>query len=385
MRRTCFFVLVTALQVAIGCYGSTPVSSDSFDKLAARADAALEADQIPEAIRLYQRATALRPAWSEGWWHLGTLYYDQKSFRQAGDAFSHFVTVEHKQPGPGWAMLGLTEFKLNDYGQSLAALERGIRFGLGPNPAFNREVLYHDGILQTLRGEPEIAVQRLTLAANQIAAANPGAPKQAVLSDDELVLAFGVAALRIPKLPSEIRPIDIPLVNNAGHAQALIALKDEVSAEKELAALVEAYPNEPGVHYFYGSFLLKDHPAQAISELRKEIDISPLHVAARLALSFEFLRSGEDLNDALKYSKEAVTLAPQNFAAHVAYGRSLLEFQKADLAVRQLQIAVKLAPGSPDAHFALSRALAQAGRQTEAARERREFEHLTALNEAAAK
>ncbi len=44
---------------------------------------------------------------------------------------------------------------------------------------------------------------------------------------------------------------------------------------------------------------------------------------------------------------------------------------------------MKLAPGSPDAHFALSRALADAGHNEEAARERAEFERLKALSDAA--
>ncbi len=384
MRWSCCSVLAVVLAGAICCQAKSS-GSESFNQLVSRAESALNADNVPEAIRLYTRATTLRPTWSEGWWHLGTLYYDQKNFRQARLALLHFVNVERKQPGPGIAMLGLTEFELKQYPEALAALERGRRMGLGNNLAFNRDVLYHEGILQTLRGEPEIALQRLILAANEIAAANPDSPKQAVLSDDELLIAFGIAALRIPKLPGEIAPRQIPLIHQAGHAEAMIALNDRVAAGQELKELVAAYPTQPGVHYFYGSFLLKENPSLAPPELRKEIEISPTHAAARLALALELLKSGENLEEALQYSKEAVALAPGNFVAHVAYGRALLEMQKTDLAVRELQTAVKLAPGSPDAHFSLSRALAQAGRQSEAARERKEFERLTALNEAAAR
>ena len=56
---------------------------------------------------------------------------------------------------------------------------------------------------------------------------------------------------------------------------------------------------------------------------------------------------------------------------------------KTDQALAELRTAVKLAPGSPDAHFALSRALAQAGHDAEAKRERAEFERLKALVDAA--
>src|SRR2546430_5582724 len=50
-------------------------NSSSFEYLAERARTAMEADHVPEAIRLYTRATTLKPGWSEGWWHLGTLLF----------------------------------------------------------------------------------------------------------------------------------------------------------------------------------------------------------------------------------------------------------------------------------------------------------------------
>ena len=76
-------------------------------------------------------------------------------------------------------------------------------------------------------------------------------------------------------------------------------------------------------------------------------------------------------------------MAPNNFVAHVAYGRLCAETGKIDRALQELQSAVKLAPGSPDARFALSRALWKAGRKSEAEREQAEFERLKTLVDAA--
>ena len=177
---------------------------ESFENLASRAQAAMEADRIPEAIRLYRRATELRPDWPEGWWHLGTLYFDGQRFDEARDAFATFVARERKQPGPGFAMLGLSEFQLGHYPKALASLETALKLGVGTDPAFVREVLIHDGILNSQLGKPEIALQRLTLAANQIAAENPEAPRDAVFADLNLLDAFGIAALRIPKVTSDL-------------------------------------------------------------------------------------------------------------------------------------------------------------------------------------
>ncbi len=355
---------------------------ESFEKLTARAQAALDAERIPEAIRLYRRATKLRSDWPEGWWHLGTLFFDARRFGDARDSFAHFVSTERKQPGPGFAMLGLSEFQLANYAKALGALETSIKLGIGTDPAFIRDVLFHDGILNTQLGRPEIALQRLTLAANQIAAASPQSPKEAVFADLELLDAFGLAALRIPKLPSNLTSAQIPLIRRAGRAQALIALQDRVAAEMEFKQLVALYGSKPGVNYMYGVFLMKEHPPLAIDAFYREIEVSPSNAAARIQLALEFLRTGE-YEPGLKYAKEAVELAPENFIAHVVCGRLWQETGQTDRALQELRLAVKLAPGSPDAHFALSRALSEAGRESEAVRERAEFERLKALTDAA--
>ena len=354
--------------------------TESFEKLAERAQAAMDSERVPEAIRLYGRATKLRPDWSEGWWHLGTLLFDAGRFREARDAFVHFASIERNQPGPGFAMLGLSEFQLKHYTRALPMLERGRKLGLGTSPDFIRSVLFHDGILNALLGKPEIALQRLTLTANQIAAAHREAPEDAVLADLKLLDAFGIAALRIPKLPSDLPALQIPVVRLAGRAQALIALQDRVTAETEFKQLLALYHSEPGVHYSYGVFLLKEHPSLAIDEFCREIEVSPSHQAARIQLALELLRTAE-YEQGLKYAREAVALAPENFVAHVACGRIWLAFGKTDRALQELRTAVKLAPGSPDAHFALSQALSEAGRNSEAARERAEFERLKALTD----
>ncbi len=354
-------------------------NTEAYDQLAVHAHAAMEANQVPEAIRLYTRATTLRPEWSEGWWYLGTLLYDSERFLEARNAFAHFVSVERTQPGPGFAMLGLSEFHLKQYPKALAALERGIRLGLGNDLDFARTVLYHDAVLNCLLDRSEFAITRLTLIANRIAAAHPDAPKQAVLADTELLDAFGIAGLRIAKLPSDLSPAKAPLVREVGIAQALIALQDRVGAGQQFQRVLALYPSEPGVHYAYGTFLLKDSPTLAIGEFDREIRISPSHYAARIQLALEFQRTAE-YEKGTKYAKEAVALAPRNFVAHVAYGRLLLALGKTQPALQELRTAVKLQPGSPDAHFALSRALAQAGNTSEAERERAEFERLNASN-----
>ena len=370
------------LPTAHAAFQEPGANAPSFDQLAARAHAAMDDERTAEAIRLYERATALRPSWSEGWWFLGTLAFDSGQIVKAHDAFLHFVSVEHEQAGPGFGMLGLTEFELKDYKKALAALERGIQLGLGDNDAFTHQVVYAAGVVNNLLDQPEIALVRLTLVANQEAAAHPENSEVTVLADTDLLDAFGLAALRIEKLPGEIPAKDAAMVRQAGHAQVLIALQDRATAGVELKQLVAQYPSEPGIHYMYGVHLLKEDPLSAVEEFQRELAISPHHAAARIQLALEFLRTA-DYKQGLKYAQEAVMLAPGNFVAHVACGKLWLETGDTDHALSELRTAVKLSPGSPDAHFALSRALSEAGQSHEAAQERAEFERLKALTDAA--
>ena len=363
--------------------GQAAQGKETFDELAARARHALDAERVEEAIPLYGRATELRPQWSEGWWRLGTLLYDARRFPEARDAFAHFVAVESKA-GPGFGMLGLSEFQLKRYEQALAALEHGVRLGLGPNREFERTVLYRDATVNTLMGRPEVAIQRLTLLMNQAAAAHPGAGAASFLSDLEAVDALGMAALRIPKLPAGVPTEKAALVRQAGRAQALFALQDLPAAAVEFEQLAATYGSEPGVHYAYGVFLLKTNPPRALPEFQKEIELSPRDADAHAQCAFACLRSG-DFGTGRKYAEAAVKLAPGNFAAHIVLARLWLALDNAVEALQQAQIAVKLAPNSPDARLVLSNCYARTNRQQEAERERAEFQRLKDLADRAAR
>jgi tetratricopeptide (TPR) repeat protein len=360
----------------------TGESSQSFDQAVARAQAAMEAERTEEAIGLYERAVALKPSFSEGWWELGTTFFDEGQIAKAHDAFLHFVSEEHRQPGPGFGMLGLTEFELKDYQKAIIAFERGRHLGLGDNAGFIERVYYEDGVANNYLGQYEIAVARLKYAAEKIAYENHDAPKEAVLADTDLINAFGVAALHIPKIPSDIPADKKEMIHEAGNAQALIAMQDQAAAGQELKQFVALYPKEPGVHYMYGVYLLKEDRLSAIGEFQREIEVAPKYLPAYIQIALEDLKNG-DYQEGLKYAQKAIALAPTNFVAHVACGRLWLNLNNTDSALKELRIAVKLSPNSPDAHFALSRALFRSGNKPEAAKEQAEFERLKALADAA--
>ncbi|HKP10551.1 MAG TPA: tetratricopeptide repeat protein, partial [Blastocatellia bacterium] len=92
-----------------------------FNNLAKQADAAREAGRLEDAIRLYNQALQLNPKWPDGWWYLGSIFYDRDRYAEAGEALKILLSLK-RENGPAWTLLGLCEFQLRNYKESLADL-----------------------------------------------------------------------------------------------------------------------------------------------------------------------------------------------------------------------------------------------------------------------
>ncbi len=335
---------------------------ESFDETARRAAEARDAGRTEEALSLYRKALRERPSWDEGLWWVATLLYETDRFAEAGDAFARFLDVK-PDAAPGWAMRGICAFELREYPAAVEHLTRSLDLGLGANPELQRSARYRLGLALVKTDRFELALQPLTLLARS-------SPESPGLAD-----ALGVLLLRHPLLPSEVPEERKDLVRRAGHAAYLhLALRGE-EAGKAYAALVEAYPREPWVHYAYGVFLVRGDGERGIAMLRKEVEVFPGNVMAHLEIAFELLLRGDPAG-ARASAERAVELAPNLFAARNALGRALVELGEVEEGVRHLEEAVRLAPESPEMHFALGRAYARAGRAEDAARARATFAEL---------
>jgi predicted Zn-dependent protease len=131
----------------------------------------------------------------------------------------------------------------------------------------------------------------------------------------------------------------------------------------------------PNVHYARGVFRLTESPETALDDFKKEIEISPAHVPARLQIAFELLRRGEP-TAARPIAEEAVRLDADSALGRLALGQAQLEMGNNAEAIAELERAVDLAPESPQTHFILARAYARVGRDVDAAREREVFTRL---------
>ncbi len=342
--------------------------SAQFEQLTQRADAARAAENLDEAVSLYLQALRLQPKWKEGWWYVGTIFYEGDRYVEGRDAFRNFVAIDSKF-GPALSLLGLCEFQLKQYELALDHLQRGNALGLGDNQELRLVARYHEAILHNRFAQHELAYDALIKV---IGIDNP-AP--------DLLLALGLTMLRMPYLPVEVPSDKREMTFKAGRAAYLAATNRTNEAAAEYRGLVAAYANEPGVHYAYGVFLLRGTPDDALAEFRRELELAPQHVAARLQIAFEYIKRGAHA-EGKPYAEEAVRLAPELFATHNALGRILLELGDVDRAIKELETGAKLAPTSPEMYFALARAYARAGRTQDAARARAEFARLDKIRRA---
>ncbi len=353
--------LQTALGLALAVLGAgtapalpaLPVSS-SFDNLARRADAARVAGRLDEAETLYREALALRPKWAEGLFYVGTMAYDRDRFAQCRDAFRQLSVVEPKM-APAWAFLGLCEFRLGAYASAQDHLEHSLSLGVPPQEDLTRTVLYHHALLLVRESKFEPAL----------------VPLRALLSSraptPEVQEVCGLVLLRRPKLPAEVPAADRTLLREAGRAYCAQLDRHTDEAVRLFAALVEERPRERYLHYGYGLALAQAGSADSLVQFRREIELFPDDVLARVELGFGLLARGRE-QEAVAPGEAAAKLAPGLFATHLVLGRALVATGKLTRGIHELETAAGMAPQIPEVHIALARAYAKAGRKADAER-----------------
>ena len=329
-----------------------------FDQVSQSAASARDANDIPHAIDLYKQGVQLNPAWAEGWWYLGVLQYGANDFAAARDALSHLIELS-PQSGPAIALRGLCEFETAEYPQSMNDIRQGMKMGAASNPHNGSILRYHEALLLAHFGDPESALIRYAFFAH-------GPPP-----DPEVVMAAGMAGLRISLLPKDVGA-DAPereLYNAAGKAALTFMSGNKAGARQQFQDLFARFPTAANAHYLYGYLLFGEDPANAIPEFTRELEVQPANSAAETMLGWSYLMQ-EDYPRARDHGAKAVEEAPQLAAAQLVLGRSLVETGDLKAGLEHLEKALSMQPDNIEIHLALVRAYSKAGRKEEARLER---------------
>jgi tetratricopeptide (TPR) repeat protein len=357
------------LTAFVGLLGATTPAT--FDRVSKEAAQAREQNRIQDATRLYLQAVKMRPSWTEGWWFLGEMLYDQNQYPEARDALRRLVSLDHKT-GPGFALLGLCEYETKEYARALDHIDEARRLGLGDDPQAKRVVLFHAMLLLTRFQQYEAALQVL----EKVLKAGGAGPA--------VIEVAGLAALHRPILPEDAPPGDQDLIDQAGRAVCAVAGKQPAEAQKYFAELLARYPKAPNVHYLYGSFLLTSDAEGGLREFEKELELNPKNAEVLATIALEYEKRG-DSDKAISYAQRAVDADPRFFAAHGVLGRLLANAGEVEKGIKELEMARQQAPDSPQVRFSLAAAYSIAGRKTDAAQERAEFVRLKQLADEMAK
>jgi predicted Zn-dependent protease len=365
LRMAVIWPLVICFSTPALAQEKKPAASRQFDRLAAQADQARDSNNLENALALYRKALAIRPEWAEGWWSLGTIYYDRDAYADAARAFHRVLGLQPKH-GSAWVMLGLCEFELKQDDFALRDIQRGKQLGILKDPQLRRVMLYHEGLLLLRKNKFEAAQQSFDLMSHD------------GFEGDDLVLALGMAVLRI-------RPETLPpagstaseIVARAGKAEWLSASEKFTEARQEYNSLASEYSDRENVHYAYGRFLLETNEIDAaIAEFQREIQNNPQHVLARLEIAA--VRYRLDSEEGIKYAEQAVNLEPNRPFGHYLLGLLYLDTRNFNGAISELEIAKRSFTTVPEVYMALGNAYARAGRNIEAARARADFTRLVA-------
>lgn len=364
------FIVVVLCFLPAGAAQNRYTFPQDFDKLAAQAAQARDANRLDEAVALYRQALRLRPLWDEGWFYLATLLYEGDSWADASQAFRETTNLNPKV-GTAWVMLGLCEFKLGRYDDSLKHIQQGRRLGITDNPNLWHVMLYHEGLLLLEKGDFETAQETL------------GEISKEGVKNEDLIIAVGLSILHIR--PSALPSADATtreVVRRAGWAEHLAAQKKFDEALSEYDRLATDFPKAQSVQYAYGHFLIGvNQDEKAIAAFKREIENTPNHLPARLGIADTKLRL-KDAAAGVPYAEEAVKLYPKVPLGHLLLGLLLLDAGQTVRSITELETAQHSLPSEPKIYFALGRAYARAGRKEDAERARAAF---TRLNKEEAK
>ena len=324
--------------------------------LAAQADAARRTGDIPRAIDLYTQALRDNPSWPDGWWYLGQMHYAANDYAQAVDAFTHYLDLA-PNAGPATALRGLCEFEIGQYDESLRDIQRALALGAADDTRNAQILHYHQTLLLTRLGRFEEALTAAKTFAKQH------------LSNPDLDVALGLAALRIPQLPANLGDAQREECAMAGHAVYLLQSGDMPAADDALQQFFARYPNTANVHYTWGYLLYPTDQDAAIGEFRREVAVDPQNSVAHSMLAWALLMD-DDPAAALPEARQAAAEAPALPLAQLSLGRALLETGDVKGSLPVLEAALRVDPANLEVHLALARAYSESGREEDARRER---------------
>jgi tetratricopeptide (TPR) repeat protein len=356
VKRQRQFVWAIAVTFAfIASHLDAQDAAPQFADVAARAAAARDQGNLPQAIDLYNQAEQLKPDWAEGWFYLGMLQYSADSYQPAIEAFNRLLQVD-PHAIPGMALRGLCEFETGAYDAALRDLDEAVAKGAANQPRNEQILRYHLAQLLTRAGRFQDAQTQYGFFAAE------------GVSNPDLLVGLGLAGMRVPLLTQEVPAADRALYQTIGEAGFALLAGQTQEADAAFRALFAEHPTAPGLHFFYGFLLFPHSPELAADQFKSEVALAPSNVEAHAMLAFTLMINGTYQEAA---TEAALTLAktPDMELAQIALGRSLAETGNVARGTEILTQVLKTDPDNLEAHLGMAAIYSRTGRREDAYRE----------------
>ena len=313
---------------------------------------------------LYAQAVALEPGWSDGWWFLGYLQYQQDDCDAARPSLTRYLQL-NPTAGPALALRGICEFQSGEYAAALPDIHRAIENGGANSKRSEQTLRFHEAQLLTLSSRFEAALQGYVTLGEEDSLAAP------------MFVGVALAGLRQPLLVSAVPEQQRPALISLGTAASLLMRGNTAAASAAFAAFFDQFPSVPQSHFFHGYLLFTSDPDAAKVEFERELKLSPGNTAAAAMLAWADLQQGRP-EPALPYARLAAESEPANPFAQLVDGRSLVETGALSEGLGHLETSQRLDPANLDTHLALATAYSKIGKAAEARAERLRCLDLTA-------
>jgi protein O-GlcNAc transferase len=145
---------------------------------------------------------------------------------------------------------------------------------------------------------------------------------------------------------------------------------DSAAALPEYETASRLNPKDAEYSYKCGVALSKVRPQDAVTQLRRAIELDPKSAEAHRSLGMLLRRTGDPEGSALEFQKaqELSMEAEKRLDVHVRRDTALQYLRKnnASAAINELRQALAIDPDAPDVDFLLAVALSMGGQQSEA-------------------
>ena len=367
-----------------GMQGTTqPSSSLPAPRISVKPSVAMEAvgaepthgagASLSEAQRKELDATEaeLRSVLANSYNDLGTAEARQQHYQSA---LSSFQNAEHwHEPEPALLKnIGVAAFRTEDYAEAARALGAYLQHA-------------QDAHLRLMLAMSEFSMGHFAQAASDF-----GRASAQTLDDPRAAYSWAFSLARTGQqqhaneIAGQLTSLALPpdamdlvchvYMDTEAYQQSLACLRKVAAADPTLRL----------VHYGEGESLIRlDRPAEAIPELRAELNLSPGDPNVESSLAFALLQTSQK-DEAKQLLEKAVATDPNHARAQYQLGKLLLDGGDAAAAVPHLELSER-ADASPDyVHYQLGTAYRKLGRAADAERELKSYREIKDQARAAA-